>query len=122
MASTTPNRKAIVDFLWEWTENHADWSKLLISKIVTTESSLSTTDRETVFNYFLQSINLHTGLPALTVTKPTYIPTEKMIELDSLSAITGVNRLAKIRPSTLQRTSQSFTEKTEQAKQATAES
>lgn len=95
MASTTPNRKAIVDFLWEWTENHADWSKLLISKIVTTESSLSTTDRETVFNYFLQSINLHTGLPALTVTKPTYIPTEKMIELDSLSAITGVNRLAK---------------------------
>lgn len=95
MASTTPNRKAIVDFLWEWTENHADWSKLLISKIVTTESSLSTTDRETVFNYFLQSINLHAGLPYLTVTKPTYTPTAKTIELDSLSAITGVNRLAK---------------------------
>lgn len=95
MASTTPNRKAIVDFLWEWTGNHADWSKLLISKIVTTENSLSTTDRETVFNYFLQSINLHTGLPALTVTKPTYTPTAKTIELDSLSAITGVNRLAK---------------------------
>lgn len=95
MASTTPNRKAIVDFLWEWTGNHADWSKLLISKIVTTESSLSTADRETVFNYFLQSINLHAGLPALTVIKPTYTPTAKTIELDSLSAITGVNRLAK---------------------------
>src|SRR5690606_5389140 len=88
-------RKAIVDFLWEWTGNHADWSKLLISKIVTTESSLSTADRETVFNYFLQSINLHAGLPVLSVTKPTYTPTAKTIELDSLSAITGVNRLAK---------------------------
>lgn len=65
MASTTPNRKAIVDFLWEWTGNHADWSKLLISKIVTTDSPLSTVDRETVFNYFLQSINLHTGFACL---------------------------------------------------------
>lgn len=95
MASTTPNKKAIVDFLWEWTENHAEWSKLLISKIVVSESSLSTTDRETIFNYFLQSINLHTGLPALTVEKPTYTPTAKTIELESLSAISGVNRLAK---------------------------
>lgn len=95
MASTTPNRKAIVDFLWEWTTSHADWSKLLISKIVTTEDHLSTADRETVFNYFLQSINLHTGLPALTVVKPTYTPTAKTIELVSLSDITGVNRLAK---------------------------
>ena len=95
MSSTTPNRKAIVDFLWEWTENHSDWSKLLISKIVAIESLLSTADRESVFNYFLQSINLHTGLPALTVVKPTYTPTAKTIELDSLSGITGVNRLAK---------------------------
>lgn len=95
MASTTPNKRAIVDFLWEWTENHDDWSKLLISKIVATENPLSTADRETVFNYFLQSINLHSGLPALTVSKPTYTPTTKTIELDSLSAITGVNRLAK---------------------------
>jgi len=95
MASTTPNRKAIVDFLWEWTTSHADWSKLLISKIVTTEDHLSTADRETVFNYFLQSINLHTGSPALTVVKPTYTPTAKTIELVSLSDITGVNRLAK---------------------------
>jgi predicted ATPase len=95
MASTTPNRKALVDFLWEWTDNHADWSKLLICKIVTTENPLSTADREMVFSYFLQSINLHTGLPALTVVKPTYTPTAKTIELDSLSAITGVNRLAK---------------------------
>ena len=95
MASTTPNKKAIVDFLWDWTENHGDWSKLLISKVVTTESSLSITDRETIFNYFLQSINLYSGLPALIIAKPTYTPTAKTIELDSLSAITGVNKLAK---------------------------
>jgi len=95
MASTTPNKKAIVDFLWEWTDNHADWSKMLVSKVVATESALSITDRETVFNYFLQSINLYADLPALTVAKPTYTPTAKTIELDTLSAITGVNRLAK---------------------------
>jgi|GEM_PF-723091 len=95
MASTTTNKKAIVDFLWEWTANHGDWSKLLISKIVTTESSLSQADRQEIFNYFLQSIDLHTGLPALAITKPTYTPTTKQILLDSLSDITGVNRLAK---------------------------
>ena len=95
MSSITPNKKAIVDFLWEWTENHGDWSKLLISKIVTSESALSASDRQEVFNYFLQSIHLHTGLPVLSTTKPTYIPTEKLIELDSISEITGVNRLAK---------------------------
>ena len=95
MTLTTPNRKAIVDFLWEWTDNHDEWSKLLISKIVATESNLLSEDRETVFNYFLQSINLHTGLPILEVEKPTYTPTTKNIELESLSAITGVNRLAK---------------------------
>jgi hypothetical protein len=53
-----------------------------------------TADREP-FQLLLQSINLHSGLPALTVSKPTYTPTTKTIELDSLSAITGVNRLAK---------------------------
>jgi energy-coupling factor transporter ATP-binding protein EcfA2 len=95
MASTTPNKKAIVDFLWEWTESQGVWSKLLIRKIVTTESPLSTDERDEVFNYFLQSINLHSGLPSLTIVKPSYIPTEKQIELDSLSDITGVNRLAK---------------------------
>jgi len=95
MASTTPNKKAIVDFLWDWTASHADWSKLLISKVVSTENPLSAADRDEVFNYFLQSINLFSGLPELRVSKPTYTPTEKKIEINSLSAITGVNRLAK---------------------------
>jgi hypothetical protein len=72
MPSTTPNKKAIVDFLWEWATNQGDWSKLLVSKIVKTESPLSTLDREQVFNYFLQSINLHSGLAALTTAKPGF--------------------------------------------------
>lgn len=95
MSSTTTNKKAIVDFLWEWTESHEPWSKLLISKVVTAESNLSSTERQEIFDHFLQSINLHSGLPTLTLAKPTYAPTSKQIELDSLSAITGVNRLAK---------------------------
>ena len=95
MASTTPNKKAIVDFLWEWAESHGNWAKLLISRIVSTENGLSSTDKQSVFNYFLQSINLLSGLPDLTTAKPTYTPTSKQIELESLSEITGVNRLAK---------------------------
>ena len=95
MASTSTSKKEIVDFLWEWAGNHDDWSKLLISIIVNTESVLSSSDRQSVFNYFLQSINLHTGLPSLTIVKPTYTPTSKTIELKTLSDITGVNRLAK---------------------------
>jgi DNA repair ATPase RecN len=95
MASTTPNKKAIVDFLWEWTENHSEWSKLLVSKIISLESPLSDVERETVFKYFLQSIGLLSGLPVLTINKPVYTPTEKIIEIESLSNINGVNRLAK---------------------------
>jgi energy-coupling factor transporter ATP-binding protein EcfA2 len=95
MASTTTNKKEIVDFLWEWAESNGEWSKLLIEKIVSTESNLLPADRNQVFNYFLQSINLYTGLPTLTTTKPNYVPTDKVIELETLSDITGVNKLAK---------------------------
>ena len=95
MASTTTNKKEIVDVLWEWAESNGEWSKLLIDKIVKTENNLLPTDRNQVFNYFLQSINLHSGLPLLTTTKPNYVPTYKIIELETLSDITGVNKLAK---------------------------
>ena len=95
MSSTTPNKKAIVDFLWDWTTDLGNWSKLLVSKIVQTETPLSQADRDEVFSYFLQSIKLQTGLPDLTIAKPTYTPTSDLIELDSLSAIKGVNSLAK---------------------------
>jgi hypothetical protein len=95
MASTTTNRKQIEDFLWEWAETHGDWSKLLVSDIVDDECNLEVVNRETIFNYFLQSINLYSGLPALKITKPNYKPTDKQIVLNSISNITGVNRLAK---------------------------
>ncbi len=95
MTSTTKSKKELVDFLWDWAEIHSDWSKSLISKIVSTESELSLQDRESVFNYFLQSINQYTGLPSLNIVKPTYEPTSKQIELTTLSDIAGVNRLAK---------------------------
>lgn len=95
MTSTTISKKGIVDFLWEWAESHGYWSKLLVSKIVSQENNVSSEDREIIFNYFLQSIKLHSDLPPLTIIKPTYTPTSKQIELTSLSDITGVNRLAK---------------------------
>lgn len=95
MTSTTANKKVIVDFLWEWAESNGDWSKLLVSKIVESENELSTEIRQEVFNYFLQLINLHSGLPKVELAKPTYIPTNSKIELESLSEISGVNRLAK---------------------------
>lgn len=94
MASTTTNKKQIVDFLWDWAGN-ADWAKLLIQKIVSTESILQTDEREEVFKYFLQTIGLDTGLPSLSITKPTYSPQAKQVELVSLSEVTGVNKLAK---------------------------
>lgn len=95
MTSTTTKKKEIVDFLWEWAESNGDWSKLLIEKIVSTEHSLNSADRNLVFNYFLQSIKLHSGLPLLVGTKPNFVPTDKKIELETLSDITGVNKLAK---------------------------
>ena len=95
MTSSTTTKKQIVDFLWEWAESNGEWSKLLIDKIVSNESELLPADREQVFNYFLQSINLCTGLPTLTIIKPNYVPTNKVIELETLSNITGVNKLAK---------------------------
>ena len=95
MASTTTAKKEIIDFLWDWAESHGDWGRLLVNKIVCTEDTLSQQDRDGVFNYFLQSISLHSGLPAVQITKPQYTAPSKQIELTSLSEINGVNRLAK---------------------------
>src|SRR5258705_10727111 len=95
MASTTTAKKGIIDFLWEWADDHGDWGKLLVNKIINTEDSLSQEERQEVFNYFLQSISLHSGLPAVQIAKPQYTPPNKQIELTTLSEISGVNRLAK---------------------------
>lgn len=95
MTSTSKTKREIVDFLWEWAQNLGEWAELLINKVVTLESELTTTDRQEVYNYFLQSIRLKTGLPKVEIVKPNYSPTNKQIELISISEITGVNRLAK---------------------------
>lgn len=94
MASTTTNKKEIVDFLWDWAGN-SDWAKLLVHKVVSTESSLPIADRKEVFKYFLQAIGLEKGLSPLAIKKPSYTPSSKNIELTTLSEVTGVNKLAK---------------------------
>jgi energy-coupling factor transporter ATP-binding protein EcfA2 len=95
MTSTSKTKKEIADFLWDWTLTQGDWSKLLVHKIVTNETSLNQNERLEVFNYFLQSLDLYSGLPALSITKPSYKPSEKQIKLVRLSDITGVNKLVK---------------------------
>jgi recombinational DNA repair ATPase RecF len=94
MTSTISNKKGIADFLWEWAGT-TEWAKSLVDKVIRSEEGLCSTERQTIFDYFLQSIGLHTGLPPLQITKPTYIPTDKEIQLIALSEITGVNCLAK---------------------------
>ncbi|XDD44062.1 AAA family ATPase [Leptospira sp. WS60.C2] len=94
MKSITQHKNAIVDLLWDWTTNLGKWSELLINKIVTTELPLNQEEREEIFNHFLQSIGLRTGLPELTIQKPTYSPTSKKLRLDSISKVSGINRLA----------------------------
>lgn len=93
MASTTATKKEIIDFLWEWAENQGEWAKLLTDQIVSTEANLTSADSDNVFKYFLQSIGLVKGLPALNLVKPIYVPTNKTIVLSTLSSVTGVNRL-----------------------------
>lgn len=95
MASSTTNKKEIVDFLWEWAEGNGDWAKLLVQKVVDTESSLQNSDRQEIFQYFLESAGLAKDLPKLSFSKPSYIPTDQHIELGSLSDVAGVNKLAK---------------------------
>ena len=52
MTSTTTNKKEIVDFLWEWAESNGEWSKLLVDKIVSTESNLLPADRNQVLTAY----------------------------------------------------------------------
>src|SRR6185437_5850553 len=93
MSSPIQNKQT-VDFLWDWTEDK-DWKKLLIHSVVIGQTSLSNTERETVFNYFLQSIGLANKLPKLNLLKPNFSLSSKTVKLISLSNVQGVNRLAK---------------------------
>lgn len=95
MASTTKAKKEIIDFLWEWADPKGDWAKLLVDKIVKTESALSTADRQEIFDYFIDSLRANKKMPPLAIVKPKFSAQNKDIKLTSLSNITGVNRLAK---------------------------
>ena len=95
MTSTTSVKKEVIDFLWEWAENHGEWAKLLVENVLATGSALSVAERDKVFQYFLQAVKLHSGLPPLTIKKPAYTPPTKAVKITSLSEVTGVNRLAK---------------------------
>ena len=95
MPSTTKTKKEIVDFLWEWAEEKGHWAKLLTEKVVSSERSLSSVEREGIFDYFLQQIGLTSELSPTPVTKPVYVPTDKKIRLTSLSEVSGVNKLAE---------------------------
>ena len=93
MGSSTSSKREIVDFLWDWATQTGDWGKLLISEIVNNENELSEDSVKKVFDYFLQSINLKTGLPQSGLAKPTYSFSTKRIEITSLSDVNGVNKL-----------------------------
>lgn len=95
MASTTNAKKEVIDYLWDWADGHGDWAKLLLEKLLSSGSRLTTTERDLVFKYFLQSIKLHSGLALLKITKPTYTPQNKSVKISALSEITGVNCLAQ---------------------------
>ncbi|RRO12352.1 AAA family ATPase [Flavobacteriaceae bacterium 14752] len=95
MASSTTNKKEIVDFLWEWAEGNGNWAKLLVQKVINSEDRLQDSDRIETFKYFLESIGLVKELSKLSFSKPSYSPSDQHIELRSLSEVSGVNRLAK---------------------------
>jgi energy-coupling factor transporter ATP-binding protein EcfA2 len=93
---STPIRKGIPDYLWDWAEKKKRlWAKLLVAKIVGTEESLSEKDRREVYELYLNEIGVSSsgGLP--TVEKPAFGAASRELALISLSEVKGVNRLAK---------------------------
>lgn len=90
----TKMKREVVDFLWDWTDGKALWSRFLVKQVTETEERLSEEDRKDVFSYYLQSLGLMKGLPELTIGKPTYSPVAQQMQLLTLSEISGVNRLA----------------------------
>lgn len=92
--STTTTKKQAIDFLWEWAETQGEWAKLLIHKVVASQAALNQSERQEIFNYFLQGIGLMSGLPPVILTKPAFVKTSQQLELTALSNVSGVNKLA----------------------------
>ncbi len=87
-------KKEITDFLWDWAGNQS-WAMLLADTIIKTSSNLSDEDRQNIFDYFLQSIEVIEGLPEIKLVKPNYKPSTNRVALVSISEVEGVTKLAK---------------------------
>jgi len=93
--ATTKTKKEILDYLWEWAANDKEWGKLLVKRIVDQESNLSKEEIENVYNHFLKEIGLKDKTEIEQVERPIFEFKESTIQLNSLSDIKGVNKLAK---------------------------
>lgn len=93
--ATTKTKKEILDYLWEWAANDKEWGKLLVKRIVDQESNLSKEEIENVYNHFLKEIGLKDKIEIEQVERPIFKFKESTIQLNSLSDIKGVNKLAK---------------------------
>ena len=93
--ATTKTKKEILDYLWEWAANDKEWGKLLVKRIVDQESNLSKEEIEKVYNQFLKEIGLKDKIEIEQVERPIFKFKESKIQLNSLSDIKGVNKLAK---------------------------
>ena len=91
----TNGKKEITDFLWDWASNQGQWAMLLTDTIIRTSSNLSDAERKNIFDYFLQNIEIISGLPETTLLKPKYEPTANKVEIVSISEVEGVTKLAK---------------------------
>lgn len=93
--ATTKTKKEILDYLWEWAANNKEWGKLLVKRIVDKESNLSKEEIEKVYNQFLKEIGLKDKIEIEQVERPVFEFKESTIQLNSLSDIKGVNKLAE---------------------------
>ena len=87
--------KAVIDYVWEWTAGYADWSRVLVSKLVSHEVPLTSTERKEIFDMFLESLDLKKRLVRAGVSKPPFNGKAVLLKLSSLSEVKGVNQLAE---------------------------
>lgn len=93
--ATTKTKKEILDYLWEWAANNEEWGKLLVKRIVDKESNLSKEEIEIAYDLFLNKIGLKDKIEIEQVERPIFEFKESTIQINSLSDIKGVNKLAE---------------------------
>ncbi|PNQ73087.1 hypothetical protein C1T31_08845 [Hanstruepera neustonica] len=95
--SKANTQRELIDYLWEWAESKGIWAKLLVQKITTTQAPLVQSEKQEIFNYYIQGIGFQFDppLPSININKPTFTPPTKEVSLTKLSEIKGVNMLAE---------------------------